>query len=69
MERIVPVRDVVLSNSRSYAWCGIAWLCLYQPIQNLPGGTEPAKPLKPALYMICYCSEVIIVRHKQLYIP
>ena len=28
---------------------GFAWLSPYQPRQNLPAGTELAKPLKPAL--------------------
>jgi len=40
-------------NGRSYAQCGIVWLRLYQPIQNLPAGTELANPLKPALRMSC----------------
>jgi len=43
----------VVSNGRSYAQCGIAWLRLYQPRQTLPAGTELAKPLKPALRMSC----------------
>jgi hypothetical protein len=41
----------IAHNGCSYAQCEIAWLCLYQPIQNLPAGTELAKPLKPALRM------------------
>jgi hypothetical protein len=45
---------ILTVNDRGYSKFGIAWLRLYQTIQNIPAG-ELEKPLKPVLGMSrCY---------------
>jgi hypothetical protein len=41
---------------------GIAWLRMYHPIQNLPAGATPAKPLKPAWHMTyCHVQHLLLI--------